>query len=127
MGEWEKEAAQSSFLFSRSPILIPLGGINMFVAISRFTIANDMTEPVKEAFLNRPHMVDDAPGFLRMDVIIPRDNPDQVWLLTYWADEDSYQTWHSSHAYRESHQGIPKGLKLVPQSTEIRFFDYICS
>ena len=97
------------------------------VVVSRFEIANDMSDEVRTAFINRPHLVDDARGFVRMEVLSPRDNPDEIWLVTYWTDEESYRTWHRSHTYRDSHAGIPKGLKLVPRSTEIRFFDYICS
>jgi heme oxygenase (mycobilin-producing) len=98
-----------------------------FVALSRFTVANDMTAQVKEAFINRPHLVESAAGFLRMEVISPRDEPDEIWLLTYWSDEASYRLWHSSHTYRESHEGIPKGLKLVRGSAAVRFFEYVCS
>ena len=99
----------------------------MFVALSKFTVANGMTPQVKEAFANRPHLVDSAPGFLRMDVISPLENPDEIWLITYWTDETSYRIWHRSHEYHASHKGIPKGLKLVPKSAQISFFEYVAS
>lgn len=95
----------------------------MHIVISRFTIANDMVAAVKQAFQNRPHLVDSAPGFLRMEVMSPTDKPEEIWLKTYWKDEPSFSFWHKSHAYHESHQGMPKGLKLVPKSTEIRHFE----
>ena len=98
-----------------------------FVAMSRFTIANDMTAAVKRAFVERPHLVDDAPGFVRMDVISPLDTPNEIWLITYWSDEASYRTWHRGHTYHESHAGIPKGLKLVPGSTTIRCFEHVAA
>ena len=101
--------------------------VDMFVALSRFIVANDMTAKIKQAFVERPRLVDDAEGFLRLEVISPIDNPDEIWLLTYWTDEGSYRTWHSSHEYRDSHKGIPKGLKLVPKSAQIRYFEYVCS
>lgn len=95
----------------------------MFVALSRFTIANDMAAEVREAFLARPHLVDTEPGFLGMQVMSPVDNPAEIWLVTRWTDEASYRIWHKGHSYHASHGGIPKGLKLVPGSVEIRFFD----
>jgi len=95
----------------------------MFVALSRFTIRNDMAAQVRQAFSARPHLVDAAQGFVGMQVMSPVENPAEIWLVTRWTDEQSYRTWHSSHAYHESHSGIPKGLKLVPDSTEIRFFN----
>jgi heme-degrading monooxygenase HmoA len=99
----------------------------MFVAISRFAVANGMEGEVKDAFAARPHRVDAAPGFVRLDVISPVDNPAEIWLVTYWQDEARYREWHKSHEYQDSHKGIPKGLKLVPRLTELRFFNHICS
>jgi heme-degrading monooxygenase HmoA len=79
------------------------------------------------AFVQRPHLVDNAPGFIRLEVISPVDNRDEIWLLTYWLDEQSFKSWHHSHLYHDSHKGIPKGLKLVPKSVRLRFFEHISS
>lgn len=97
----------------------------MFLAISQFVVANGQTQAVKEAFRQRPHLVDSARGFIRMHVVSPREEPDAFWLLTWWTDEQSYRDWHHSHAYHESHAGIPAGLKLVPGRTRITFFDHV--
>ncbi len=99
----------------------------MFVALSTFTIANGMTIQVKAALGTCPHLVDSAPGFLRMDVLSPIATPNDIWLITYWTDETSYTLWHRSHAYHASHEGIPKGLKLIPGSAHIRVFDHVAS
>lgn len=95
----------------------------MFVALSRFTIANDKSDEVRAAFQERPHLVDDAPGFLGMEVMSPIDSRAEIWLVTRWRDEPSYRGWHRSHEYHELHKGIPKGLKLVPGSVTLRLFD----
>ncbi len=105
----------------------PACGARPFVALSRFVVANGMTEAVKEAFVRRPHLVDRAPGFLRLDVISPLDTPDEIWLLTYWIDEQSYRCWHRGHTYRAAHIGIPKGLKLVRGSAQVRSFEHVSS
>ena len=98
-----------------------------FVALSKFVIANDKTAEVKEAFRQRPHLVDGQPGYVGMEVLSPLDRPEEIWLVTYWTDAGSFKLWHHSHLYHESHQGIPKGLKLVPGEQEIRHFEHICS
>lgn len=98
-----------------------------FVALSKFVIANDMTGEIKKAFVERPHLVDGADGYLRMDVISPMDNPNEIWLITFWRDEESFRVWHRSHEYHESHRGIPKGLKLVPHSAAVRYFEHVSS
>ena len=101
--------------------------MSLFVAISKFAVANGMTAEVKEAFVKRPHLVDSGDGFVRLDVLGPKDAPVEIWPLTFWRDESSFTTWHKSHMYRDSHKGIPKGLKLNPNVTEIRHFDHISS
>ncbi|KIG12373.1 hypothetical protein DB30_01564 [Enhygromyxa salina] len=98
----------------------------MVVAMSRFVVANRMGDQVKAAFLDRPHLVDQVPGFVRMEVLIPHDEPEEFWLMTWWTDKDSFWTWHRGHTFGESHRGIPKGLKLVPRQTSLRMFDQLC-
>ena len=98
-----------------------------FVAISRFTVANGMEAEVRQAFEQRPHLVDNAEGFVGMQVICPRRRPEQFWLITHWRDEASFRAWHHSHTYHDAHKGIPRGLKLVPSETDIEFFDLVAS
>jgi heme-degrading monooxygenase HmoA len=98
-----------------------------FVSLSKFLVGNDKIAEVKEAFRQRPHLVDGQPGFVRMEVISPIDQPEEIWLITYWTSADSFRLWHRSHLYQDSHKGIPKGLKLVPGQTEMREFEHICS
>lgn len=93
--------------------------------MSRFVVANGMEESVRQAFIDRPHLVDQAAGFIRMNVLRPAESPAEFWLLTYWASETDYQRWHHSHSYHDSHAGIPAGLKLVPGTTQIRFLEQI--
>jgi heme oxygenase (mycobilin-producing) len=99
----------------------------MFVALSQFVIANDMAAEVKRAFQNRPHAVEDASGFVRLDVLSPEQNPQEIWLITYWSDRASFEQWHRSHLYKDSHSGIPRGLKLIPKSARVSFFEHVAS
>lgn len=95
----------------------------MIVALSRFSISNGMSNEVRKAFLQRPHLVDNAAGFLGMEVMSPMGDPEEIWLVTRWRDEQSYRDWHRGHEYHEAHKGIPKGLKLVPGSAQVRLFE----
>jgi heme-degrading monooxygenase HmoA len=98
----------------------------MFVAISSFEVQNGLQEEVKEAFRNRPGLVDSFESFVRLEVLSPANNPAEIWLITHWKDEAGFKTWHKQHL-KESHQAIPKGLKLVPHSFKLVFFEQICS
>lgn len=47
----------------------------MFLSISRFRVGNDLEGAVRDAFLARPHRVDEAAGFVRMEVANPSEDP----------------------------------------------------
>jgi len=96
-----------------------------YVSISRFRVRNGMEPEVATAFRGRPHLVEEAPGFVRMDVLSPADDAAEFWLITYWSDEESFRTWHRSHEFRDSHAGIPRGLRLDAAATELRAFRYV--
>lgn len=96
-----------------------------FIGFSRFVVRNGMEVDVCRAFQSRPHLVDQAPGFCRMEVLRPVEKPAEFWLMTWWTDEASFNNWHQSHEYRQSHAGIPKGLKLLRGSVERRRLERI--
>lgn len=95
-------------------------GNDLYIGFSRFTVANGKEAEVFDAFRARPHRVDAAPGFVRMEVLQALDDVREFWLLTYWTDEASFHAWHRGHPYKDSHAGIPRGLRLVPGSTQVR-------
>lgn len=98
----------------------------MFIAMSRFTVASGHAAEVEEAFRNRPHQVDQAPGFRAMRVLRPSEGPHEFALITEWDDAESYRRRHRGHGYKHAHQGIPAGLKLVPGKTCIETFSVLC-
>ena len=98
----------------------------MFVALSSFEITNGMEAEVKLAFINRPKLVEGHNGFIKMEVLSPVENGAEIWLLTHWQDEECFRLWHKDHL-KASHKGIPVGLKLVPHSFKLRFFNHVCS
>ncbi len=98
-----------------------------YVSISRFRVDNGMEGEVADAFRSRPHVVEGTAGFVRMDVLSPVEDDAEFWLVTFWTDEASFRAWHHGHTFRESHSGIPKGLKLDARATELRGFRYVAS
>ena len=99
----------------------------LFVALSRFVVQTPTSEAVRAAFVQRPRLVDSVPGFVKLDVIVPDDAPNEFWLITYWTNRQSYVSWHSSEQHRASHHFMPPGLKLVRGSTQLRFFEHVTS
>lgn len=95
----------------------------MILAISRFRVANGMEGEVKEAFFNRPHLVDSVPEFLGMETFTDAKDPTIFYLVTRWTDAKSFRSWHGSADHRLSHKFIPKGLKLDPKYTKVTIHD----
>lgn len=95
----------------------------MVVALSRFRVANGMEGDVARAFRERPRAVEQAPGFLWLEVLVDRADPAVFYLVTRWTDVESFRRWHDSPAHRESHALIPKGLKLDASWTQVLQLD----
>lgn len=98
----------------------------MITVLSRFTVANGIEADVRDAFVNRPHLVENAPGFVKLDVLSPAESPAEFWLLTFWESEQHFREWHKNHRH-ESHKLMPKGLRLDAAGTEVRILNHIAS
>ncbi len=91
----------------------------MILGISRFKVLNGREPDVKEAFFNRPQLVDSVPGFLGMETFTETKDQTAFYLVTRWTDEHSFRAWHASPAHHQSHRGMPKGLRLDASFAEI--------
>jgi heme-degrading monooxygenase HmoA len=96
-----------------------------FVALSKFAVVPEDAERVKAAFRARPHLVDGAPGFVRLEVLVPAERPNEFWLVTHWRNRESYEQWYASHAYHDVHEAMPHGLKLIRGSAEVLLFERV--
>ncbi len=91
----------------------------MVTVISRFRVRNGLEQDVRTAFLNRPRLVENTSGFCGLDVLTDAKDPSIFLLLTRWQDEDSFQVWHRSDAHHQSHEFMPRGLKLDAAFTSL--------
>ena len=91
----------------------------MVVVVSRFRVANGLEAEVERAFRDRPRAVEQAPGFLWLEVCVDTADRAVFYLITRWTDLDAFERWHHSPAHRESHELIPKGLKLDAAWTQL--------
>ncbi len=95
----------------------------MILAVSRFRIKNGMEMAVAQAFLDRPHLVDDAPGFLGLEVFTDTADPSVFYLVTRWTDGLSFDAWHRSESHHRSHKWIPRGLRLDASFTQVTILE----
>lgn len=97
----------------------------MIMVESRFRVANGLEEAVRQAFIDRPGLVDDVAGFLGMDVYTESRDGCVFHLVTRWTDHAAYDTWHRGEAHRDSHAFIPRGLKLDAAFTRLTILERI--
>ncbi|MDZ7750611.1 MAG: antibiotic biosynthesis monooxygenase [Gammaproteobacteria bacterium] len=95
----------------------------MVLVISRFRVRNGMEDAVRVAFDQRPRLVEEAAGFLGIEVFTDAADDALFYLVTRWTSAAAFHAWHASHQFQESQRGIPKGLKLDPEVTEIRVME----
>lgn len=99
----------------------------MIVAISQFRIANGLEAVVAAAFAQRCGLVDSQPGFLGLEVFTAFKDDALFYLITRWADELSFESWHNSQAHRDSRQAMPRGIKLDKAHTRLLVMNRIAS
>jgi heme-degrading monooxygenase HmoA len=95
------------------------------LAISRFRVRHGLDQAVREAFENRPHLVEQAPGFQGMSVHTDLDDPSTFLLITRWSDAQSFRAWYASDAHARAHLGLPHGTRLDAHQAEMTCWDEI--
>ena len=78
------------------------------------------------AFRDCPRLVENAEGFLGLEVFRDIRDPSVFYLSTRWTTETFFRQWHASEAHHSSHKGIPKGLRLDASFTELSVLEYLC-
>ena len=61
-------------------------------------------EELEKRFSNRAHTVDGTPGFLGFQLLRPVKGEERYFVVTQWADEESFQAWRDGPAI-EAHAG----------------------
>ena len=63
------------------------------------------------AFQRRAHLVDDAEGFLDLEVWRSDRDPGEVLMVSRWRDRDAFKAYMKSAEHRASHDRIDGELK----------------
>ncbi|MCB2231149.1 antibiotic biosynthesis monooxygenase [bacterium] len=81
----------------------------MFVAVNYITCREDYRERFEELFRSRAGAIDEMPGFVRMQVLRPRDNGGKTDRSAYlvvseWDSEADFKRWTKSEAFEKGHR-----------------------
>jgi heme-degrading monooxygenase HmoA len=74
------------------------------VKINAISVPPEAYEELEKRFSNRAHTVDGTPGFLGFQLLRPVKGEERYFVVTQWADEESFQAWRDGPAI-EAHAG----------------------
>ena len=82
----------------------------MYVSLSRLRVEPGQAERLVAAFRRRAHLVDDADGFVDLEVWQSDSDAAEIVMVSRWRDRDAFRTYMRSDAHAVSHARIPPDL-----------------
>jgi heme-degrading monooxygenase HmoA len=79
--------------------------------MSRLRIPAEEAPALVVAFRGRAHLVDDAEGFVDLQVWQSDRDPGEILMVSRWRDRDAFRDYMRSADHRISHDRIPAELK----------------
>jgi heme oxygenase (staphylobilin-producing) len=74
----------------------------MIAVINRLPVKEGAADQVVERFANSRGNVQGFPGFVSMEVL-SSDAGDEVLVITRWRDNDAFESWVQSDAFKRAH------------------------
>jgi heme-degrading monooxygenase HmoA len=82
----------------------------MYVSLSRLKVEEGRAAELVAAFRRRAHLVDDADGFVDLEVWQSDRDPAEVVMVSRWRDRDAFKAYMKSDEHRVSHGRIDPSL-----------------
>jgi heme-degrading monooxygenase HmoA len=78
--------------------------------MSRLRVPAERADELVAAFRRRAHLVDDAEGFVDLQVWQSDRDSEELIMVSRWRDRDSFKAYMRSDAHRASHERIDPTL-----------------
>ncbi len=78
--------------------------------MSRLRVPAERADELVAAFRRRAHLVDDAEGFVDLQVWQSDRDSEELVMVSRWRDRDSFKAYMRSDAHRVSHERIDPAL-----------------
>ena len=82
----------------------------MYVSLSRLRIPDERAPELVRAFRRRAHLVEDADGFVDLQVWQSDRDPGELVMVSRWRDREAFKTYMKSKRHRLSHARIDPDL-----------------
>jgi len=90
------------------------------VKINAITVPEGKGADLEARFVGRNHDVEQQPGFESFQLLRPVHGESRYFVVSTWADEDSYQAWRAGQA--SAHHG---GSNPVATGAELLEFETV--
>ena len=87
----------------------------MYVSLSRLRVTRERAGEVAAAFRRRARLVEEADGFLDLQVWQSDRDAEEMIMVSRWRDRASFQAYMRSDAHAISHRRIPPDLERAIQ------------
>ena len=82
----------------------------MYVSLSRLRVPGDRAAELVSAFRRRARLVDDADGFVDLQVWQSDRDPGELVMVSRWRDRAAFTAYMRSEQHRISHDRIDSDL-----------------
>jgi heme-degrading monooxygenase HmoA len=82
----------------------------MYVSLSRLRVEEERAAELVAAFRRRAHLVDDADGFVDLEVWQSDREAGEIVMVSRWRDRDALKAYMKSEAHQASHDRIDPDL-----------------
>jgi heme-degrading monooxygenase HmoA len=82
----------------------------MYVSISRLRVVEKRAADLVAAFRQRAHLVDEADGFVDLQVWQSDRDAAEIVMVSRWRDRDAFKAYMRSEQHRISHDRIDPDL-----------------
>jgi heme oxygenase (mycobilin-producing) len=77
----------------------------MFVVMNRFYVKPEYAAQFEARIQNRPRLVEQQPGFIRVQLLRPMAPTDPYIVLTLWQSQADFEAWVKADTFTARHAG----------------------
>ena len=96
------------------------------VRINAITVPETAGPELEKRFAARSAEVDKMPGFEGFELLRPSDGTNRYFVVTRWADVESFDNWVSSQSFTSEHaKAAAPGARPVSSHAELLSFEVV--
>ncbi|MCU1394267.1 MAG: extracellular polysaccharide biosynthesis protein [Ilumatobacteraceae bacterium] len=95
------------------------------IRINAITVPDQAGPELEKRFAARSAEVDKMPGFEGFELLRPTDGSKRYFVVTRWADIESFDAWVSSQSFASEHAKAAAGDRPVSAHAELLSFEVV--